>query len=66
MDEDEKNEKKEWKGVSFPVEFLEEIEKVIKEPYVKANYAIRSVPDFLRRGGVELLQKLKKEIEENI
>ena len=64
MENNKKNSKTEWKTISFPEEYIAEIARIIENPYVKANYAIRSVPDFLRRGGSELLQKIKKEIED--
>lgn len=53
-----------WKYLNFPKEMIEYIEKLIKNPYVKEKYGFTSSSEFLRKGGRDLIEKIRKEIED--
>jgi metal-responsive CopG/Arc/MetJ family transcriptional regulator len=55
--------RKSWININFPEDLLQTVEKLIENPYVKANYGYTSIPEFLRDGARDLIEKIKKEIE---
>ena len=53
-----------WKNINFPEKMVGRIEKLISNPYVQENYAFGSVPEFLRNAARDLIERIRKEIEE--
>jgi len=55
---------REWKRINITIEQVELIEKLIRNPKVKAKYSFQSVPEVVRRAISNFIELLQKELEE--